>query len=145
MWTRLKKGLNNFAQRFKGISGIDWIEGECRIDMPAEWWHGYGMDADRFQYKPSIFYNEMDVLLHESRPAGALHTGTSSDTAVKAKNNEDVEDVGVEHNKEQEDVDAEGLTQAEIAPKDSSQEAQQSKVKVINKTGALELAQSPTF
>ncbi|KAH9820529.1 hypothetical protein DFH28DRAFT_1120843 [Melampsora americana] len=68
----------------KDNTGIGWVEGECQINMPQEWWNDEGMkhkDALQFQKHLFIFFDQMDELLHFSKPAGALRTGTSSKKA----------------------------------------------------------------
>ncbi|KAH9821894.1 hypothetical protein DFH28DRAFT_1187378 [Melampsora americana] len=65
----------------------------------SEWWNDEGMkhkDALQFQKHPFIFFDQMDELLHFSKPAGALRTGTSSNARVKANRVENQEEVEVE-------------------------------------------------
>ncbi|KAH9807806.1 hypothetical protein DFH28DRAFT_1201605 [Melampsora americana] len=94
-----KKSIYTAAKKLKDNTGIGWVEGECRIDMPQEWWNDEGMkhkDALQFQKHLFIFFDQMDELLHFSKPAGALRTGTSSNAQVKANRVENQEEVEVE-------------------------------------------------
>ncbi|KAH9816781.1 hypothetical protein DFH28DRAFT_1124913 [Melampsora americana] len=79
-----KKSISTAAKKLKENTGIGWVEGECQINMPQEWWNNEGMkhkDALQFQKHPFIVFDQMDKLLHFSKPAGALRTGTSSKKA----------------------------------------------------------------
>lgn len=90
-----KKGVYSRARRLKDNTGIGWVEGECRIDMPKDWWDTVGekdKDAVGFRNQTFIFYNQMDEILHQSKPSGALRTGTSSSARVKVKQVEDEEE-----------------------------------------------------
>ncbi|EGF99677.1 uncharacterized protein MELLADRAFT_94169 [Melampsora larici-populina 98AG31] len=95
------------------------------------WWqdrHAKLMVGERRQDKDAMklrnnsfdYYEEMDAMLHGSKPAGALRTGTSSGTQVEAENNEEEEIEIIDHDNLEEskeesrydEVDAQGLTQA---------------------------------
>ncbi|KAH9808540.1 hypothetical protein DFH28DRAFT_1135617 [Melampsora americana] len=76
-----RKSIYAAAKKLKENTGIGWVEGECRIDMPQEWWNDEGLkhkDALQFQKHPFIFFDQMDELLHFYKPTGSLRTGTSN-------------------------------------------------------------------
>ncbi|EGG07648.1 uncharacterized protein MELLADRAFT_85516 [Melampsora larici-populina 98AG31] len=147
-----RKSTYSKACRLKMNSGIGWVDGECRIDMPKQWWDETGdkdKDASGFRNQTFIFYDQMDKILHMSKPAGALRTGTSSSVRVKAKKGKEEEDESNddedksdedksdkdESDKEQkknkkkadsEPRDAQGLTAAERALDDGSNDGEDS-------------------
>ncbi|EGG00241.1 uncharacterized protein MELLADRAFT_93728 [Melampsora larici-populina 98AG31] len=87
-----QKSIYAAAKKLKENTGIGWVKGECQVDMPQEWWNNEGMkhqDALQFHKHAFIFFDQMDELLHFSKPTGSLRTGTSSNARVKAKKVED--------------------------------------------------------
>ncbi|EGG03159.1 uncharacterized protein MELLADRAFT_90420 [Melampsora larici-populina 98AG31] len=109
-------------KKVKMTSGVGWVGG--KIDMPNEWWENVGKkdkDAMKLRNNSFDYYKEMDAMLHGSKPAGALRTGTSSGTRVEAEDNEEEEIEIIDHDNLEEskeesrydEVDAQGLTQAE--------------------------------
>ncbi|KAH9809791.1 hypothetical protein DFH28DRAFT_904149 [Melampsora americana] len=113
------KGSYTAMKKVKMNSGIGWVGG--KIDMPDEWWENTGKkdkDALKLRNHSFDYYDEMDAMLHGSRPAGALRTGTSSDARVEAKNHEEEEEIEVIDQKNLEEnqdceVNQEGSTQEE--------------------------------
>ncbi|KAH9820222.1 hypothetical protein DFH28DRAFT_1201067, partial [Melampsora americana] len=79
-------------KKVKMNSEIGWVGG--KIDMPDKWWENTGKkdkDALKLWNHSSNYYDKMDVMLHGSRPAGALRTGTSSNAQVEVENHKEQE------------------------------------------------------
>lgn len=124
----------NGMTKLKQNSGIGWVGG--KIDMPAAWWKEVGekdKDALQLRNKSFDFFDEMDVILHLSKPTGALRTGTSSTSRVKSKdNNQNATEI------ESIEVDAEGITQQERDLDDNIEEVEELDQEAIEEENSTE-------
>ncbi|KAH9808062.1 hypothetical protein DFH28DRAFT_1198793 [Melampsora americana] len=137
-------------KKVKMNSGIGWVGG--KIDMPDEWWENTGKkdkDALKLRNHSFDYYDEMDAMLHGSRPAGALRTGTSSDARVEAKNHEEEEEeIEVIHQdtlkeNQDEEVDRDGLAQEEGNLDNSLQAIEVLDEEVLTEKDSQDLERSP--